>query len=222
MRVFMTGGNGGIGSAIKQKFIKEGYNVVAPSSAELDLSDSEKIKQWFEKNGNHFDVIVHSAGYNNPLSIENMNIEEFNRTQNINLTSLLIISQQILPYFKKAEQGYIVGIGSLYAGISREDRVAYTSSKHALVGMIQTMALEFGKYNVLCNTVSPGYVDTKMFRTNNSEEKRAYLASKIPLKRLATPEDIAETVYFLAGPQNRYINGQEIIVDGGFMAGSFQ
>jgi 3-oxoacyl-[acyl-carrier protein] reductase len=61
-----------------------------------------------------------------------------------------------------------------------------------------------------------------MFRANNSEEKRAYLASKIPLNRLAQPEDIADIVYFLASPQNHYINGQDIVVDGGFMAGSFQ
>ncbi|MBO6281283.1 MAG: SDR family oxidoreductase [Alphaproteobacteria bacterium] len=222
MRIFMTGGNGGIGGAIKQKFINEGHEVFAPGSKDLDLNDSEAIKTWFTKNGNNFDVIVHSAGYNKPLPIEKMSLEEFNKTQNVNLTALLTITQQVLPYFKEIKRGYIVGIGSLYASISREERIAYTSSKHALVGMIQTLALELGKYNVLCNTVSPGYVDTKMFRANNSEEKRAYLASKIPLNRLAQPEDIADIVYFLAGPQNHYINGQDIIVDGGFMAGSFQ
>ncbi|MEE6207955.1 MAG: SDR family oxidoreductase [Alphaproteobacteria bacterium] len=222
MRIFMTGGNGGIGGAIKQKFINEGHEVFAPGSKDLDLNDSEAIKDWFAKNGNHFDVIIHSAGYNKPLPVEEMSLEEFNKTQNVNLTALLTITQQILPHFKKAKRGYIVGIGSLYASISREERIAYTSSKHALIGMVQTLALELGKYNVLCNTVSPGYVDTQMFRANNNEEKRAYLASKIPLNRLAQPEDIADIVYFLAGPQNHYINGQDIIVDGGFMAGSFQ
>ncbi|MBR1825760.1 MAG: SDR family oxidoreductase [Alphaproteobacteria bacterium] len=222
MRVFMTGGNGGIGNAIRQKFADMGCEVAAPSSKELDLNNQEAIREWFAQNGNEFDVIIHSAGYNKPLSVEEMTLEEFNKTQNINLTALMTIVQQVLPHFQKTNRGYIVGIGSLYASISREGRIAYTSSKHALVGMMQTLCLELGKYNVLCNTVSPGYVDTKMFRTNNSAEKRAYLASKIPLNRLARPEDIADVVYFLASEHNHYVNGQDIIVDGGFMAGSFQ
>lgn len=222
MKVFLTGGNGGIGSAIKEKFLAGGHEVIAPSSKELDLSDMNAIRGYFTQNSADFDVIVHSAGYNPPLSLQDISLEEFNKTQNVNLTALLEIVKANLPHFKIAGKGYVVGIASLYASISRENRVAYASSKHALVGMIQTMALELGKYNVLCNTVSPGYVDTKMFRTNNSEEKRAYLASKIPLNRLAQPEDIAGAVYFLGSDANRYINGQDIIVDGGFMAGSFQ
>lgn len=218
----MTGGNGGIGSAIREKFQKEGHEVISPSSKELDLNNSKDIQTYFQKNGNNFDVIIHSAGYNNPLNIEEISLDEFNKTQNINVTSLLTICQQIIPHFAKQKFGYIIGIGSLYASISREGRVAYTSSKHALTGLIKTLTLELGKYNILCNTVSPGFVDTKMFRANNNEEKRTYLASKIPLNRLAKPEDIADIVYFLASPQNHYINGQDIIVDGGFMTGSYQ
>lgn len=123
---------------------------------------------------------------------------------------------------KEQKRGRIVGIASLYATISRENRVSYACSKHGLVGLIKTLALELGQFGVLCNTVSPGYVDTAMFRSRNDAEKRAFLASKVPLKRLAEPADIAEVVYFLCSENNRYLNGQDIIVDGGFMAGSFQ
>ena len=158
MKVFVTGGHGGIGSAVCEKFARDG----------------------------RFDAVVHCAGYNPPLSVEDTTIEEFDRTQNINLTSLLEITRAVAPYMKEQKRGRIVGIASLYATISRENRVSYACSKHGLVGLIKTLALELGQFGVLCNTVSPGYVDTAMFRSRNDAEKRAF------------------------------------IVDGGFMAGSFQ
>ena len=222
MKVFVTGGHGGIGSAVCEKFAREGYEVTAPGSKELDLSDLATVKNYFAARDGRFDAVVHCAGYNPPLSVEDTTIEEFDRTQNINLTSLLEITRVVAPYIKEQKRGRIVGIASLYATISRENRVSYACSKHGLVGLIKTLALELGQFGVLCNTVSPGYVDTAMFRSRNDTEKRAFLASKVPLKRLAEPADIAEVVYFLCSENNRYLNGQDIIVDGGFMAGSFQ
>lgn len=222
MRAFVTGGRGGIGSAVCEKFTREGHEVVAPGSNELDLSDLGAVKEYFAARDGRFDVVVHCAGYNPPLSIEDTSLEEFERTQNVNLTSLLEITHAVAPYMKAQKRGRIVGIASLYATVSRENRVSYACSKHGLVGLIKTMALELGRFGVLCNTVSPGYVDTAMFRSHNDAEKRAFLASKIPLNRLAEPADIAEVVYFLCSENNRYLNGQDIIVDGGFMAGSFQ
>lgn len=222
MKVFVTGGHGGIGSAVCEKFAREGYEVVAPGSKELDLSDLAAVKNYFAARDGRFDAVVHCAGYNPPLSVEDTTIEEFDRTQNINLTSLLEITRVVAPYMKEQKRGRIVGIASLYATISRENRVSYACSKHGLVGLIKTLALELGQFGVLCNTVSPGYVDTAMFRSHNDAGKRAFLASKVPLKRLAEPADIAEVVYFLCSENNRYLNGQDIIVDGGFMAGSFQ
>lgn len=221
MKVFLTGGNGNIGSAIRDLYLINGHEVLAPSSKELDLSNITAIKDFFDTHGHDFDVIVHCAGFNPIASIEEISLEDFNKTQNINLTALLEISRQILPHFKQTQQGYIIGISSLYASTARADRSAYVSSKHALLGLLQTMAIEFGQYNVLCNSVSPGYVDTKMFRARNSVEKIKDIKQRIPLGRLATPEDIAQAVYWLGSPQNSYINGQDIVIDGGYMAGGF-
>lgn len=222
MRVFLTGGNGNIGSAIKEKFIDRGDEVVAPSSRELDLSDQAAIGCYFAEHGIDFDIIVHCAGYNPIASIEELSLEEFNKAQAVNTTALLTIVKNVLPYFKQRRQGYVIGIASLYASTGRSERAAYTSSKHALCGLIKTLAIELGQYHVLCNSVSPGYVDTQMFRGRNSPDKIAEIEAKIPLGRLAKPEDIAETVSYLCSGGNSYLTGQDIIVDGGFMAGGFQ
>ena len=221
MRAFISGAGGGIGSAIKELYLHSGYEVVAPRSSELDLSDMTAIHKWFETHRAEFDVIIHCACHNKPMPASEIPLDEFMKTQYVNYISLLEIVKANDSYFKE-HGGHIVGIGSLYASISREGRAAYTCSKHALVGLIKTLALEYGPYNVLCNTVSPGFVNTKMFQQNNNEKKRAELAAKTAINRLAEPEDIAKMVYFLGNPANTFISGQDIIVDGGFMAGSYQ
>lgn len=222
MKVFITGGNGGIGSAVKEMFVNAGHQVIAPSSRDLDLSDLNALQQYLKDNPPAYDAVIHCAGYNPPLSVEDTSAREFAKAELVNTASLLEIVKSNSAYFKRQQKGYVVAIASLYASISRENRVAYACSKHALVGLIKTLALELGKHNILCNTVSPGYVDTKMFREHNDAEKRSYLASKVPLNRLAVPEDIAKIVYFLCSENNTYLNGQDIIADGGFMAGGFQ
>lgn len=221
MRVFITGAGGGIGGAIKDLYIEKGHEVIAPRSFELDLSDINAVKKWFSENEANFDAIIHCAGFNQPMDLIDMPYELYQKTHNVNVASLIEIIKANDNYFKK-NGGFVVGIASLYASITREKRTAYTTSKHALVGLIKTLALEYGKYNVLCNTVSPGFVDTLMFQTNNSLEKRNELAQKTALNRLAKPQDIANMVYFLGSNNNTYVTGQDIIVDGGFMAGSYQ
>jgi 3-oxoacyl-[acyl-carrier protein] reductase len=88
--------------------------------------------------------------------------------------------------------------------------------------MIKSLALEYGKYGVKCNTLSPGFVDTKLTRQNNDEATIKSFANKVPLGKLASVNDIAEIAYFLCSDHNKYINGQNIIADGGYTTGGFQ
>ena len=221
-RVLLTGGRGGIGSAICQKFTDNGYDVVAPNSQELDLSSLENISTYFQQTKPEFDVFIHCAGYNNPSELEKVTINEFVKTQNINLNSFVFIIQALIPYFKKVKKGHILGISSLYGTISRAKRLPYTVSKHGLVGAMQTVALELGKYNVCCNTLAPGFVDTPLTRKNLTAEEISKISDQIPLGALTTPKEIANTAFFLCSSENTAISGQNIIVDGGFITGGFQ
>ncbi len=214
-KVFLTGGRGDIGSAIKKVFEEHGYSVTAPNSQELNLKNKDEIEKYFSNKENSFDVIVHCAGINNPDTIDNLTYENVETTAKINYMSFFEIVKILSP---KMSNGKIVAISSLYGTISRKGRLAYTASKAALEGCVKTLCCELADKNILVNAVSPGFVDTKLTSKNNTKEKIKQLEGKIPLKRLAKTEEIANVVYFLCSEQNTYISGQNIVVDGGLLA----
>lgn len=219
-KVFITGGNGDIGSSIVKIFKNNGYEVISPSSKELDLRDSKLINEYFNYN-NDFDIFIHCAGINNPSLIEYLDFNNIKETMQVNTFSFYEILKKIIPY-QKNNGGYILAISSLYGQISRTGRTAYTMSKHALIGLIKTASIELGQYNIKVNAISPGFVDTSLTRKNNDDEKIKIMQENIPLNRLANPIDIANAAYFLCSEKNTYITGQDITVDGGFICGGFQ
>lgn len=222
-KLFLLGGGGEIGSAIKEKFIACGYDVLAPRSTELDLSNPNAVTAYMAalKNQN-FDALIFCAGRNNPAPVGQQSLDEIQKTLQVNCISVAQIAGALRSGFDQRGRGYILGISSLYGSISREGRVAYAMSKHALNGLMRTLALELGPSGILCNTLSPGFVKTEMTVKNNTPQTISSLERKIPLGFMAFPADIAEVAYFLCSEQNRYICGQDIVVDGGFMAGGFQ
>lgn len=220
--LFLTGGGGAIGSAIKDLFLARGWKVIAPTSRELDLSDLDAVRTYMQPYLDGFDALIFSAGRNNPAELGKLTVEEIKKTIDINCVSVALICSLCRAAFEKRRNGRILGISSLYGNISREGRAAYAMSKHALNSLISTLALELGPSGILCNTLSPGFVKTKMTLKNNTAETLSALERKIPLGRFASVQDIARIAYFLCSEENTYISGQDIIVDGGFMAGGFQ
>jgi len=218
MKTLLLGASGVIGQAIKNKLSQKGYEVIAPSRLEINLKHLDEINGWINKN-NKFQVIIYCAGFNKPEYIEDVDLDNFKTTQNVNINSFYKIIQLLMSDLKQFDKSYVLGISSLFGTVSKEKRSAYAMSKHSMNGFIQTLALEGGKYNIIANTLSPGFIDTKMTRQNNNEIDIELLKSKIPLGRLGTPEDIANLAYFLCSEQNTYITGQNIICDGGISAG---
>jgi 3-oxoacyl-[acyl-carrier protein] reductase len=220
--LFITGGNGEIGKAIAEVFSSQGFSVMAPSSKDLDCSDNNSIDNFFKKNKpTSVDAFVHCAGVNSPKPFTESTPDTISRTVQINTLSFLYITQRLNSVFQE-NHTRIVAISSIYGSISRNKRIEYATSKHALNGMVQSLALELAPRKILVNAVSPGFIATKLTYKNNSPEIIDGLIANVPLKKLGEPGYIAELTYFLCSEKNQFITGQNIIIDGGYLAGGFQ
>lgn len=220
--VLLTGGSGEIGAAIAEKFISHGYQVMAPDRQSLDLADNHSIMPFVQSLTVKVDALIHCAGFNQPKPAGVLSRLDLEKTMQINTFAFYELVYGLLPHFKQQNKGNILGVSSIYGEFSRKNRLAYAASKHALNGMIKTLALELGGNNIYVNGVAPGFVDTRMTRANNDAATIEGFKRKIPLGRLATPADIARVCYFLASDENTYINGEIITVDGGYSKGGFQ
>jgi 3-oxoacyl-[acyl-carrier protein] reductase len=216
-KVFLTGGSRGIGKAIKDRFAKADYVVYAPTREDLDLSDIQSIKNYIERYSTmDFDVIINNAGINEINLLENINQRDVENMLQVNLTAPILLLKAFIPNMKKKNCGRIVNIGSIWAVVSKEGRGLYSSVKNGLHGITNALALELAEYNILVNTVCPGFTLTELTKKNNTPEEINKINTLIPLKRMAKPEEIAEFVFFLCSEQNTYITGQKICIDGGY------
>lgn len=218
MTAFLTGGSRGIGKAIKESLEKASISVIAPTRTELDLSSSESITKYLEKNTNLVpDIFVHCAGINELAGIEEISQDLILRVFQVNYNSAVQLLKSFVPSMKKKEYGKIVFVSSLYGIVSRERRIAYSSSKNALNGLCKSLALELAPYNILVNSVAPGYVMTDMTKKNLTEEEIKNIEKNIPTGRFQSEDEIAEAVVFFCSEKNKSITGQLLAVDGGFL-----
>ena len=207
MRVLITGGSRGIGSDICEIFKKYGHEVIAPTREELDLS------QPFSFIPDKIDILINNAGINIIDSI--FEGENYKEMMTVNYFSPLRLFKLCLPYMKKQNYGRVVNIGSVWVDYAKPGRSSYSASKNALHSLTKAITAEYGTYNILANTVSPGFFITDMTFENNTEEDLKDLRSKIPLGRLGYTNEVADLVYYLS-VNNSYISGQNIVIDGGY------
>ena len=240
----ITGGGRGIGRAIAQKFAEYGSIVVIGSRSEseientadeiqknggqasgyaLDVADRESVIHFTEQVwGQHqrIDILVNCAGVNTRLPAESFPEEDWERILNINITGAYRVSQEIGRRMIEQGSGAIVNITSMTSHVVTPNLGAYAASKGALLQYTSVLAVEWAKYNIRVNAVSPGYIDTAMTTTIlQRPEYRRSLLEKTPQQRFGQPEEIAEAVCFLASPAASFITGVALPVDGGFLAG---
>jgi len=212
----VTGAARGIGMAIAAQLEKDGYRVLKPSRSEMDLATSNSVENYLAKLNVDVDILVNNAGINQIAKLDKLDLINITNTFQINLLASFQLTRFLSKGMKQRKYGRIVNISSLWSLVAREGRTSYAISKTAINGMTRSMAIELAPFNVLVNAVAPGYVLTDLTRQNNSPKEIGEIAQAIPMKRLATPEEIANLVVFLCSEKNTYMTGQIIVVDGGY------
>lgn len=218
--LFITGGHGEIGSAIRIAFAD--YTIISPRSTEMDCSSIDSIKTFIAQcDITHIDVFIHAAGMNIPKSYTDVRAESLERSMQINAFSFLYVIQALSAYFID-NTTKIVAISSIYGSISRVGRLEYNASKEALNGMVKTLALELAPKGIVVNAISPGFIETALTYKNNTKDTIAEIVAHIPLGRMGQPNEIAKFAHFFTSEQNTFMTGQHVIMDGGYLIGGFQ
>ena len=237
----ITGANRGIGKKTLEVFAAQGANIWACARksneefeeyiAELsktydviiepiyfDLSDDEEIKKAMKQiidTKKDIHILVNNAGIVAESKLFQMTtIEEMKRVFDINFFAPMLISQYISKKMLRQKQGSIINMSSIAAIDGEPAQLEYVSSKAALIGATKKLAIELGKYGIRVNAVAPGATDTDMGGKIKQEVLEQTL-NKTVMKRMATTEEIANTILFLASDLSSYITGQVIRVDGG-------
>lgn len=214
-KALITGASRGIGKVIKELFEQNGIEVFAPTRQQMDLKSNDSIKKYIDTI-NGVDILINCAGINDLASIDEMTLEKFQEMLQVNLISQTMLIKYVTPYMKEQNYGRIVNFASIWCDFSKERRIMYSIAKAGVKGLTTATAVELSKYNILCNAIAPGFINTEMTSQNNSPEQIKALAEALPIKRMGEPLEIAEFVYFLASEKNSFMTGQTVFVDGGF------
>jgi NAD(P)-dependent dehydrogenase (short-subunit alcohol dehydrogenase family) len=236
-RALVTGGAGGIGSAIVRLFAAEGAEVVVhdlpqsegaalAASAQAtfiagDLCDTQALLADVARAG-PLDILVNNAAIDPIGPIERYDGAAYDETQAINARAAFLLCQAVVPGMKQRGGGAIVNIMSVTLSGGWADKVPYVMSKGALLGLTRALAREVGPAGIRVNAVSPGAIPTGLERKFWGHDRAAFDRTVIeqqPLKFRGSPEDIAEATLFLASPRSRFITGHELHVNGGWYMG---
>jgi len=230
-KIFITGSSRGIGAAIARLAKERGYDVMlhgrSNSSHLMNLAkelDSKYIIFDITKDDeveravreiNYIDVLVNSAGVNISKAFDNLTDSDWKAIYDVNLFGLVNVTRHVVPIMKRSKStGKIINIASIKGLYASVGRVAYASSKAAVINLTTGLAKELAP-GILVNAVAPGFTNTEMTDATWSDRIQKQVGN-ILLKRMANPEEIAEIVLFLSSSANEYITGQTINIDGGF------
>jgi len=184
-----------------------------------DFTNAESMKSFIEAIDAYqrIDVCINNAGINRINFIDETLIEDWKDILSVNLEAPFLLTRAVSQIMKKNRYGRIINIASIFGVISKAKRSIYTATKFGLRGLTVTSAIELAPYNVLVNSISPGFVQTELTKKILSVEEMKNIASQIPIGRFAEPDEISRVVLFLASSLNTYLTGQNIVVDGGFV-----
>ena len=241
--VLVTGASKGIGQAIAVVFAEAGYDIIihyhhdvngATKTLELckasgvnamiiscDLTCYNLVKLMIKEcitTFNTLDAVVCNAGILNDKLILMMQERDFDEVINVNLKGTFNVIKHAAKVMAKAKKGSIVSIASVVGSTGNVGQSNYAASKAGLVALTKTAALELSRYNIRCNVISPGLIDTQMSQNLDKSQKQQLLA-KTAFKKIGNVNDVAQMALFLVSDEASYITGQQFFVDGGMYAG---
>ncbi len=234
-KAIVTGAGGQLGSIFVNALVEKGYFVYAldinlkNNSAssnikplKLDITNESEVHRFFSS-VQYLDVLVNNAGTGIFTPFEERTASEFRRVMDVNLLGTFLMSQSAVEIMKKNGGGKIINIASIYGSKSSDERIygnsgrnnseVYSASKAGVISLTQYMAAHFGKHNIQTNSISPGGIYNKQ-----SDEFVANYEYKTPMNRMGEAKDLLSTLFYLISDDTKYTTGQDIAVDGGFLA----
>jgi 3-oxoacyl-[acyl-carrier protein] reductase len=236
----VTGGTGGIGRVIAAKLAADGFDVAVAYAGSVDLADAtvkeiaghgrrgaafaadiadeeatSAVFDAIEDRFGHLDVVVHTAGINRPAALADLDLADFDEIHRVNVRGTFVVDQQAARRVRGG--GAIVNVSSHVVRLAPPALSAYTASKAAVDALTRILAKELRGRDITVNAVAPGPTATAAFLDSTPAEEQEQLAALPPLGRLGRPDDIADVVSFLVGPTGRWINGQVVYANGGFV-----
>lgn len=237
----VTGGTRGIGKSIVLKLAAAGADVAftyRSSSAQaeevksavealgvralafqadaVDMTQATEVMKQIVETWGRLDVLVNNAGVTKDGLLMRMNEADWDFVINTNLKSVFNYTKAVMKTMMSQRAGKIINISSVVGTMGNAGQANYAASKAGIVGFSKSVAKELSSRNITCNVIAPGWVDTEMTHVLSEDAKKAFMDS-IPLKRAATPEDIANSVLFFSSDLSNYITGQVLHVDGGMV-----
>ena len=232
----MTGGAGGIGSAVCRRFAEEGATAWAADIAQaegcghghrtLDVTDERSVADLFRLVADELgglDILVNAAGIEIEKTIEATSLEEWNRIFAVNVTGTFLTCREALPLLRKSDAASIINFGSYDGFIADPELAAYCATKGAVHALTRALACDHGPEGIRVNAICPGYVDTPMLQKflgggGDINSRRQSIEDIHPMRTVGRPDDIAGLAVFLASEEARYASGQLWIMDGGLTA----
>jgi NAD(P)-dependent dehydrogenase (short-subunit alcohol dehydrogenase family) len=230
----VTGASRGIGRAITQRLLRDGYEILnfsrTPAAEPLPgevfesvdlmspIATEQAINHWVSKR--EIVHLVNNAGMIRVAALEEVTPEDVQNMVNLNLMAPMLLTRALMPVMQKKGYGRVVNIGSR-AALGKQGRTVYSATKAGIVGMTRTWSLELARYGVTVNAIAPGAIATELFLTANPEqsEQTKKLKASVPMGRIGKPEEIAHMVAMLFDPLAGYTTGQVIYVCGGLSVG---